>query len=100
MAAPTLTKPVLERAAQEFANAAAQPPQLYELTPERARKVLDDVQSQPIDKLPVAEHWITVPSAYGDVRVRVLRPFGAAERLPVILYMHGGGWVLGNVLTH
>ena len=44
---------VLEPAAQEFADATATPPFLYELGPEGARKVLDDVQAAPIDKLDV-----------------------------------------------
>jgi acetyl esterase/lipase len=101
MTAPSITKPVvLERAAQAFADAAAQPPALYELTPEQARKVLDDVQSAPIDKLPVHETWFTVSADEGDVRVRLLRPLGAVGPLPVILYMHGGGWILGNAGTH
>ena len=101
MAAPTQAPVVLERAAQAFADATANPPYLYELTPEQARKVLDDVQAAPIDKLPVDEHWITVPAKVGDVRVRILRPQDTAgETLPVILYMHGGGWVLGNAGTH
>jgi acetyl esterase/lipase len=34
------------------------------------------------------------------VRVRVIRPPDADGTLPVILYMHGGGWVLGNSGTH
>jgi len=62
--------------------------------------VLDDVQSAPIEKLPVEERWITVPADVGDVRVRIVRPLAAAGKLPVILYMHGGGWVLGNAHTH
>jgi acetyl esterase len=41
-----------------------------------------------------------VPAEVGDVRVRIVRPSGAAGTLPVILYMHGGGWVLGNAGTH
>jgi acetyl esterase/lipase len=60
---------------------------------------LDDVQAAPIDKLPVDDRWITVPTEVGDVRVRIVRPPGAGT-LPVILYMHGGGWVLGNADTH
>jgi acetyl esterase len=32
--------------------------------------------------------------------VRIVRPPDAAGTLPVILYMHGGGWVLGNADTH
>src|ERR687894_825077 len=69
-------------------------------TPAEARAVLDDVQATPIDKLPVDERWITVPADAGDVRVRIVRPAGAEGTLPVILYMHGGGWVLGNAGTH
>jgi acetyl esterase len=62
--------------------------------------VLDDVQAAPIDELPAKEIWITVPSAFGEVRVRIVRPHDADGTLPVILYMHGGGWVLGNAGTH
>ena len=34
------------------------------------------------------------------MRVRIVRPPDAKGTLPVILYMHGGGWVLGNADTH
>jgi acetyl esterase len=34
------------------------------------------------------------------VRVRIVRPHNAEGTLPVILYMHGGGWILGNADTH
>jgi acetyl esterase/lipase len=91
---------VLEPESQAFVEATAKPPFLYELTPAEARAVLDDVQSAPIEKLPVEERWITVPAEVGDVRVRIVRPLAAAGKLPVILYMHGGGWVLGNAHTH
>ena len=76
----TTTQPpvVLEPASQEFVEATAKPPFLYELTPAEARKVLDDVQAAPIDKLPVEDRWITVPAEVGDVRVRIVRPPDAA----------------------
>src|ERR671917_2814348 len=96
----TLAPVVLEPASQAFVEATATPPFLYQLTPDEARKVLDDVQAAPIDKLPVDERWITVAADVGDVRVRIVRPQGVGGTLPVILYMHGGGWVLGNADTH
>ena len=96
----TYTPVVLEPASQAFVEATANPPFLYELTPDEARKVLDDVQAAPIDKLPVDERWVTVPADVGDVRVRIVRPAGAEGTLPVVLYMHGGGWVLGNADSH
>jgi acetyl esterase/lipase len=91
---------VLERASQEFVEATATPPFIYELSPADARKVLDDVQAAPIDKFDVDDRWITVRAEVGDVRVRIVRPPNAGGPLPVILYMHGGGWVLGNADTH
>jgi acetyl esterase/lipase len=100
MAISTRTAVVLERASQEFVDATSTPPFIYELTPGEARKVLDDVQAAPIEKLPVDERWITVPAEVGDVNVRIVRPPEADGTLPVIVYMHGGGWVLGNAETH
>src|SRR4051795_4836711 len=91
---------VLEPASQEAVEATAKPPFLYELSPAEARAVLDQLQAAPIDKLPVDDRWTTVPADVGDVRVRIVRPPDATGTLPVILYMHGGGWVLGNADTH
>jgi len=91
---------VLEPAAQQVADAFSKPPFLYEMAPADARKILEDAQSAPVSKPPVDEEWITVPAQAGDVRVRIIRPRGAAGLLPVIVYMHGGGWILGNAGTH
>jgi acetyl esterase len=43
---------------------------------------------------------VTVPAAVGDARVRIVRPVDITGTLPVIVYMHGGGWILGNAATH
>ena len=92
---------VLEPAAQRIADATAQPPYLYDLGPDGARKVLDDLQAAPIEMPDIDEKWITVPAAVGDVPVRIVKPVGAAGlELPTVLYVHGGGWVLGNAGTH
>jgi len=91
---------VLEPAAQQVADTFSKPPFLYDMSSADARKVLVDAQSGPVSKLPVDEEWITVPSPAGDVRVRIIRPKGADGMLPVIVYMHGGGWILGNAQTH
>ena len=91
---------VLEPASLAVVDATATPPFLYELSPSEARAALDGLQAAPVDKLPVNDRWITVPADVGDVRVRIVRPRDAVGTLPVILYMHGGGWVLGNAGTH
>ena len=93
-------KPTLEHAAQQIADATSKPPFLYDLGSKNARKVLDDIQAAPVPKLDVDEKWITVPASVGDVQVRLVKPVGAAGLLPTILYVHGGGWILGNAGTH
>ncbi|MFF2450985.1 alpha/beta hydrolase [Isoptericola sp. NPDC058082] len=91
---------VLEPEAQAMADATASPPYFYEMTPDDARKVLADVQSQPTSLPDVEEEWFAVRASVGDVRARVVRPVGSVGPLPAVLYIHGGGWVLGDAATH
>jgi acetyl esterase/lipase len=98
--AVTTNAVVLEQASQELADATSTPPLLYEIGVDAARKVLDDIQAAPIEKLPVDEEWVTVAAQVGDVQVRIVKPQGASQPLPAVLYMHGGGWILGNAGTH
>jgi acetyl esterase len=87
---------VLEPAAKEFAEATANPPYLFDLGPVAGRKAVDDVQSGPIDKPEVDVEELTVDG----VPVRITRPVGATGPLPVVIYIHGAGWVFGNAHTH
>ena len=48
----------------------------------------------------IEESWVTVPCSSGDVGVRLVRPRGVRGPLPVLVYLHGGGWVLGSSVTH
>ncbi|MCP2168643.1 alpha/beta hydrolase [Goodfellowiella coeruleoviolacea] len=94
-------RPVLEPAAQAFADANANPPYLSDLGPVQGREVVDQVQSGEIAKPEVDDEWITVSGGpTGEVRVRIVRPAGSVGVLPVILYIHGAGWVFGNAHTH
>jgi acetyl esterase/lipase len=97
----TAPRPVLEPAAQAFAEATANPPYLFDLGPVEGRKAVDEVQSGDIAKPEVDEEWITVAGGpTGSVRTRIVRPAGATGTLPVVLYIHGAGWVFGNAHTH
>ncbi|WP_030808169.1 alpha/beta hydrolase [Streptomyces sp. NRRL S-337] len=94
-------QPVLEPAAAAFAEATANPPYLFDLPPAEGRKAVDEVQSGDIDKPAIDEEWITVPGGpTGSVRARIVKPAGVTGTLPVILYIHGAGWVFGNAHTH
>ncbi|MER7643806.1 alpha/beta hydrolase [Streptomyces sp. NPDC126522] len=97
----TAPRPVLEPAAQAFVEATANPPYLFDLAPAEGRKAVDEVQSGEIAKPAVDEEWITVPGGpTGEVRTRVVRPAAVTGTLPVIIYIHGAGWVFGNAHTH
>lgn len=97
----TAPRPVLEPAAQAFVEATANPPYLFDLAPAEGRKAVDEVQSGEIAKPAVDEEWITVSGGpTGQVRARVVRPAGVTGTLPVIIYIHGAGWVFGNAHTH
>ncbi|MGW5249032.1 alpha/beta hydrolase [Streptomyces sp. NPDC004129] len=97
----TTTRPVLEPAAAAFAEATANPPYLFDLGPVEGRKTVDEVQSGEITKPEIAEEWVTVPGGpTGSVKARIVRPADAQSVLPVIIYIHGAGWVFGNAHTH
>jgi acetyl esterase len=92
---------VLEPAAQQFAEATANPPYLFDLGAVEGRKTVDQVQSGEIAKPDVDIDDTTIPGGpSGQVSIRILRPQGASGQLPVILYTHGAGWVFGNAHTH
>jgi acetyl esterase/lipase len=41
----------------------------------------------------------TIPGPAGDVPVRIYTPAGTPP-FPALVYIHGGGWVIGNLDTH
>nr|WP_055503733.1 alpha/beta hydrolase [Nonomuraea pusilla] len=97
-----ISKVVLEKAAQDFADANSKHPFIYELPPEQGREILERVQSgDGVPKPEIDEEWVQVQGGpTGMVPVRVVRPKGATGTLPVIFYIHGAGWVFGSAHTH
>lgn len=79
-------------------------PPLYTLSPEQARAVLSGLQASiPVKKLPADIEDRAVPGGPDntDISIQIVRPPGGSnETLPVVIYLHGGGWVLGNFDTH
>ena len=91
----------LEPEAQSFADAAAKPPFLFTLGPEKGRIALDEAQSGQVSKLPVDIEDLTIADGPSEqVALRILRPQNAPATLPVIVYIHGAGWVFGSKQTH
>jgi acetyl esterase len=94
-------KPVLEPAAQEFADATAKPPFLFDLPVAEGRKTVDSVQDGdiPAPAVDVTDHLIP-GGPWTEVGVKIYRPRGSSGTLPVLLYTHGAGWVFGDAHTH
>ncbi len=77
-------------------------PPLYTLSYRDARAVLDKAQSIPVFKQPAEIEDANVRGGpKGEVSIRIVRPKPRGEGpLPVVMYFHGGGWILGNKETH
>jgi acetyl esterase len=85
----------LDPTAKAFADAAGK------ATYPEARNVLETIQAAKVASPPTTvkdASWAIGPT--GEVRVRIVRPAGAPGKLPVIMYFHGGGWVMGSSETH
>lgn len=76
-------------------------PGIHEMTVEDARKLHSRAQSANIKKHPAFIEDLEIPCGpSGKVSIRIIRPKQSDEILPIIMYFHGGGWVLGNKETH
>ncbi|MFZ0512514.1 MAG: alpha/beta hydrolase [Candidatus Nitrosopolaris sp.] len=76
-------------------------PPIYTLSPEKARAVLSELQASiPVKKLPAVIENRTIPGGK-DISITIVRPPNSSNQtLPVVMYFHGGGWVLGGFDTH
>lgn len=71
------------------------------LTPVEARKVLVDAQkSVSVNYAGIEESEQTITQDGEKVKVHIVKPVGSKPGAPVFIYIHGGGWVLGDYPTH
>jgi len=74
---------------------------IEQLTPKDARAVLVGAQSGvklTLPKADVSEKTIQVNGQ--PLQLTIVRPAGVKGELPVFMFFHGGGWVLGDFPTH
>jgi acetyl esterase len=94
-------QPNMELHTQQFVDGLAGAPPIYTLSVADARSVLTRAQSAPVGKPSAQIEDVTFPvGPTGSVPVRIVRPAGAVGTLPVVVYLHGGGWILGDRDTH
>jgi acetyl esterase len=100
---PPSQNPKVEHRVREFLqglNSSGGKP-IETLTPVEARKVLVGAQASVPLKLPpcdVEEKTITQDGL--KVRLNIVRPAGSTAVLPAFVFIHGGGWILGDFPTH
>ncbi|MCY3557954.1 MAG: alpha/beta hydrolase [Chloroflexi bacterium] len=74
-------------------------PDISEQTPEEARAAIANFAAmQAGAPEPARVEDRNVPGPAGDIPVRVYA--SAGDNLPVVMYFHGGGWVLGDIDSH
>lgn len=79
-------------------------PDLSTLTPPEARKVYKETRAAITPDPPEVSEVdnIAAPGPNGPIPLRYYRPAGVdkKELLPVLVFYHGGGWVIGDLDTH
>jgi acetyl esterase len=92
---------VLEPITQDFLDTVGENPDLRHLSTDEARRALARIQAGAVGRPSAEIENISFPvGPTGVVAVRVVRPSDAQRTLPVIVYVHGGGWCLGGADTH
>ena len=91
------------RAILDLVAKAGRPP-LNRLSPKEARQQYRETRAalQPAPPEMSAVKDLSTDGLAGPIPLRLYRPLGAAENalLPVLVYFHGGGWVIGDLDTH
>jgi acetyl esterase len=99
MAYPGLD-PALAPVVEELAKALPVPP--AEMGIMGFRQVMAERAATLVHKRPagleVSEHRFDTP--FGAVPARVYRPEGLGEEAAAMMYMHGGGWMIGDLNSH
>jgi acetyl esterase len=92
---------VLEPITQDFLDTVGENPDLCRRSPEDARHALVRIQAGAVGRPSAQIEDTTFPvGPTGSVVVRIFRPSDTQRLLPVIVYIHGGGWCLGDADTH
>ncbi|PLR23039.1 hypothetical protein SGCZBJ_16940 [Caulobacter zeae] len=100
---PASAHPVLDPVTQQFVNERLDrpPAPLRDQPLDQARAAFAEAQA-PQSNLPEVTVLDLALNLAGGERLplRVLRPPGRSAPLPIVLYLHGGGWIMGGGGTH
>ncbi len=92
---------LLEPAAEQVCSDSSRPPLIFQLPPICGRAQLDAAQDTPVFMAPASIDSITVDTGkWGPVKTYLITPGTGIRPEHVIFYIHGAGWVFGNLHTH
>lgn len=96
------TDPKLSTAVKLFLTELNSGGQALETLPvKEARSVLVNAQAAvKVDLSCIDVSEKTIKSDGYEIKLNIVRPAGIKEKLPVFIFIHGGGWVLGDFPTH
>jgi len=95
------TDPHLTPAVRTFLKAIHGGPGIETLSKEDARKVLEGAQaSVQYDYSQVTDSEKMITADGQTVKLNIMRPKGVNGVLPVFIFVHGGGWIIGDYPTH
>lgn len=91
----------LEPAAEEVCLEASKQPRIYELPPEQGRKVLEEMQNEPVYQYPACITQMSYNTGnWGKIPMYLVEPDTSQKIRSIIFYIHGAGWVFGSFHTH
>lgn len=91
----------LEKAAECVCRENSCPPLIFQLPPAQGRAILDAAQNTPVFLYPAQIHRSDADTGqWGTIPVYWICPEGPEPVTGVIFYIHGAGWVFGNLHTH
>ncbi|MEZ5622499.1 MAG: alpha/beta hydrolase [Burkholderiaceae bacterium] len=79
-------------------------PPIHTLSPDEGRRMFLERRgfTQPVPPPIGSVRDLAAPGPHGPIPLRLVRPAGVADAtaLPLLVYFHGGGWVIGDLDTH
>lgn len=95
MALDPQAKAVLEK------MAAAGGASMHTMTPVEARQVYRSMRNREVSEEVGSVNDERIPGPLGDIPIRIYKPVhNHNSKLPILVYYHGGGWVIGDLDTH
>eukprot|EP01037_Dinobryon_pediforme_P000859 gene859-864_t len=74
---------------------------LETMSDQAARNVLIEAQASiPVDMSGIEESERSIKADGYTIKLNLVRPKGATGKLPAFIFIHGGGWILGDYPTH